>query len=68
MSPSLPEDDRPMRLEAVADALNVAVKTVRRLIDSGKLKSAKIGGLRMVFLRDLKAYLNAVKMEGQARV
>ncbi len=36
---------RPLRLDVIAEWLGVAVKTVRRLIDRGKLRSVKIGGL-----------------------
>lgn len=64
-APLLSEDDRPLRLDAVAEWLGVAVKTVRRLIDTGKLRSVKIGGLRMVFLRDLKGYLKSLNGEGR---
>ena len=65
-TPLLPEEDRPLRLNVVAEWLGVAVKTVRRLIDSGKLRSVKIGGLRMVLLRDFKAYLKTLGGDGQA--
>jgi excisionase family DNA binding protein len=67
-APILPEDERPLRLDAIAEWLGVAVKTVRRLIDSGKLKSVKMGGLRVVLRRDLKAYLEELKGEGGAHV
>lgn len=67
-APLLSEDDRPLRLDAVAEWLGVAVKTVRRLIDTGKLRSVKIGGLRMVFLRDLKGYLKNLNGEGRSCV
>lgn len=66
--PILPEDDRPIRLDVVAEWLSIAVKSVRRLIDSGKLRSVKVGGRRMVFLRDLKAYLNSLHEENRTHV
>jgi len=61
--PILSEDERPLRLEVIAEWLSVAVKTVRRLIDNGRLRSVKIGGLRMVLLRDFKAYLKSLSEE-----
>lgn len=67
-APILPEDERPLRLNVIAEWLGVGVTTVRRLIDSGKLKSVKIGGLRMVLLRDFKAYLKNLSGEAQAHV
>ncbi len=67
-APILPEEDRPLRLSVIAEWLGVAVKTVRRLIDSGKLKSVKIGGLRMVLLCDFKAYLKSLNGEDRAHV
>jgi excisionase family DNA binding protein len=67
-TPVLPEEDRPLRLDVIAEWLGVAVKTVRRLIDSGKLKSVKIGGLRMVLVRDFKAYLKGLNGEDRAHV
>ncbi len=53
----LPEDDQPLRIKVIANWLGVGDKTVRRLIDRGEIKSAKMGGLRVVLLRDFKAYL-----------
>jgi excisionase family DNA binding protein len=37
-----------LRIKVAADVLGMSDKTVRRLIDSGKLESVKIRGLRMV--------------------
>jgi excisionase family DNA binding protein len=60
-SPLLPEDDQPLRIKTVAEWLGVSEKTVRRLIDHGKIVSVKIGGLRMILRRDFKAYLQQLK-------
>jgi excisionase family DNA binding protein len=37
-----------LRIKEAAEFLRASDKTVRRLIDSGKLESVKIGGLRLV--------------------
>ncbi len=66
--PILSEDDRPLRLVTIAEWLGVAVKTVRRLIDCGKLRSVKIGGLRMVLLRDFKTHLKSLNEGERANV
>lgn len=52
----MPANERPLRLEQVADWLGVSVKTVRRQIDSGKLRSIKLGGLRVVPSDAFRAY------------
>jgi len=52
----LPNDDQPLRIKTVAAWLGVADKTVRRRIDSGEIRSVKMGGLRVILRRDLKAY------------
>jgi excisionase family DNA binding protein len=44
-------------LPEVAKFLRVSVKTIRRLIDEGKLKSIKVRGAVRVWDRDLAAYL-----------
>ena len=53
----LPDDDRPLRIKAIAAWLGISDKTVRRRIDSGEIKSVKMGGLRMILQRDFKVYL-----------
>jgi excisionase family DNA binding protein len=50
-----------LRIKTVAEWLGVSEKTVRRLIDHGKIVSVKIGGLRMILRRDFKAYLQQLK-------
>lgn len=47
-----------LRIEDVAEKLNVSQKTVRRHIHSGKLKSNKIGGLHRVEENDLQHFIN----------
>ena len=44
----LPDDDQPLRIQTVAAWLGVADKTVRRRIDSGEIRSVKMGGLRVI--------------------
>lgn len=48
---------RMMFLEEVAEILRKSVKTVRRRVDTGKLKAFKEGGRIMVLEADLEAYL-----------
>ena len=64
----LPEDDQPLRIKVVAEWLGVGDKTVRRRIDSGEIKSVKMGGLRVVTRRDFKAYWVKLTGEGGANV
>lgn len=53
----LPNGARLLTLPEVADTLRVSVKTVRRLIDEGKINSIKVRGAVRVWLSDLMAYL-----------
>jgi len=53
---SLPNGNRLLILPEVAAILRVSVKTVRRLIDDGKLRSIKVRGARRIWLSDLKGY------------
>ena len=57
----LHDDDQPLRIRVIAEWLGVADKTVRRRIDSGAIKSVKMGGLRLVLRRDFKAYWEKLK-------
>jgi len=52
-----------LRIEDVAEKLNVSQKSVRRYIHSGKLKSNKIGGVHRVEESDLQHFLNLSKYE-----
>jgi excisionase family DNA binding protein len=62
----IPDDEQPLRIKTVAAWLGVSEKTVRRLIDHGKILSVKMGGLRVILRRDFKAYLQQLKgMGGQ---
>jgi DNA (cytosine-5)-methyltransferase 1 len=47
-----------LRIEDVANKLNVSQKSVRRYIHSGKLKSNKIGGVHRVEESELQYFLN----------
>lgn len=53
----LPNGARLLTLPEVATTLRVSVKTVRRLIEEGKLNAIKIRGALRVWLSDLKDYL-----------
>jgi len=64
----LPNDDQPLRIKAVAAWLGVAHKTVRRRIDSGEIRSVKMGGLRVILRRDLKAYWQKLNPTGGSDV
>ena len=55
--PSLPfsaTGDRLLQLPEAAETLAVSPKTVRRLIDFGKLPSVRIAGRRLVKLSDIQ--------------
>jgi excisionase family DNA binding protein len=45
----------------VADALNVSIKTVRRLIESRELHHHRMGGIIRVSEEDLRAYVNSTR-------
>jgi excisionase family DNA binding protein len=49
--------DRLLRIKEVAELLRSSDKTVRRLIDDGKLRSLKLRGLRLVRSSDLSALI-----------
>ncbi len=55
-----PNGNRLLLLPEVAAFLRVSVKTVRRIIDEGKLRSIKVRGARRIWLSDLKAFLELV--------
>jgi excisionase family DNA binding protein len=55
----LPDGDQFLLLPEVAGALRVSVKTVRRLIDEGKIKTHKIRGRILVRRTEFMAYVNA---------
>jgi excisionase family DNA binding protein len=65
---SLPEDDQPLRIKALAAWLGISDKTVRRRIENAEIKSIKMGGLRVVLRRDFKAYLQKLNGTGGAHV
>lgn len=48
-----------LRIEDVANTLNVSQKSVRRYIHSGKLKSHKIGGVHRIEENELQRFLNS---------
>ncbi len=49
--------EKPLRLESAAEFLNVSVKTLRRLIEAGKLRAFKIGGRWFIRASDIQAYI-----------
>jgi hypothetical protein len=51
------DEERLLRLKAIAVETDVSVKTVRRWIDLRGLPSRKLGGLRVVSKRDLLIFL-----------
>jgi len=53
----LRDEDRLLRLKAIAAETEVSEKTVRRWIDLRGLPSQKLDGLRVVRKRDLVAFL-----------
>ena len=56
---TIADGDRLLRIKDVADFMGTSDKTVRRLIDEGKLKSQKIRGLRLIWKSQLLAMLNS---------
>jgi excisionase family DNA binding protein len=58
-APDITTADRLLRIKEVAAFLRSSEKTVRRLIDEGKLRSLKLRGLRLVRASDLNALVRA---------
>jgi excisionase family DNA binding protein len=54
-------NDQLLTLQQVADRLQVSMSTVRRLVDSGKLKAVRIGRNLRVRPEDLAVYIEASK-------
>ena len=52
--PKMPDGERLMRIDEVAECLRVSDKTVRRMIDAGQLASLKLRGLRLIRWSDLQ--------------
>jgi excisionase family DNA binding protein len=52
-----PNIEKPMRLEAAAEFLSVSVKTLRRLIEAGKLQAFKIGGRWFIYGSHIQVYV-----------
>jgi excisionase family DNA binding protein len=50
-----------LKIEQVADILSISIKTARRLIERGELRSHRIGKAIRVSREDLRAYLNATR-------
>jgi excisionase family DNA binding protein len=53
-APEMPDGERMFRIKDVADLLRVSDKTVRRLIDEGKLPALKLRGLLLIRWTDLE--------------
>jgi excisionase family DNA binding protein len=60
MNTVLPEGDELLVLPEIAHALRCSVKTVRRLITEGKLKSGKNRGRVVVLKSALLAYVHTI--------
>ena len=58
---TLPDGDKLLLLPEIADSLRVSVKTVRRLIDEGKINSLKIRGRVLVRSTALMNYVNGAR-------
>ena len=56
---TLPDGDRLLLLPEVAEILRVSVKTVRRLIDEGKIKIHKIRGRILIRSSELMKYVKS---------
>ena len=51
-----------LSIKEVADMLNVSQKTIRRHINSGKIKSVKLGGIHRISSEEISALLSAEKL------
>lgn len=60
-SATLPDGDRFLKLPEVAQVLRLSVKSVRRLIEAGKLSSVKIRGTRLVRVSTLAAMVQSLE-------
>lgn len=49
-----------LRIKEVAPILRISEKTVRRLIDEGKLRSVKIRGLRLVLASSIASLIEGL--------
>lgn len=59
-SPVLPNGDEFLLLPEIARVLRCSVKTVRRLIQDGKIRSAKVRGRVVVLKSALLAYVGKI--------
>ena len=64
----MPEGDQLLRIKNVAVCLDVSEKTVRRWIESGKIVSLKMGGLRVIPKREFDAFLQRLRGIGGQNV
>lgn len=55
----MPNGERMMRISDVAHLLRMSDKTVRRLIDAGRLRSLKLRGLRLIRWSDLQQLIES---------
>ena len=54
-----------LSIQGVADYLNLSVRTVRRLIDSGQLRALKIGAQWRIYPADLDDFVFARRQGGR---
>jgi excisionase family DNA binding protein len=66
MSPPTPLE-KPLRLEDAAAFMSVSVKTIRRLIESGKLTAFKIGGQWFTRSCDIQTYIDQQIQKAKGR-
>jgi excisionase family DNA binding protein len=52
--PIMPDGERILRINEVAELLRVSDKTVRRMIDSGQLSTRKLRGIHLVRWSDVQ--------------
>lgn len=55
-----------LTIKDVSNSLNVSDRTVRRLIDSGQLRAAKIGGSVRIDEQELRAYIGRSTVRAKA--
>jgi excisionase family DNA binding protein len=54
----MPEQPGYLRAREIAERVNLSVRTVRRCIADGSLRSVKVRGARLVSEADLNRFLN----------
>ena len=57
-----------LSIKELADMLNVCQKTIRRYINSGKIKSVKLGGIHRISREEVSTLLESEEMIGKSLI